>query len=119
VPAPNPPRLERWPWLRQLLFQQRSGLFGVNQAIADELELYPEQHQLTEGNKHQERRKDGQYPSGLREPNLVISMLLFIVSIGLSLLGGDNLYRKRLLFGAALICGGWLLSCWGIFGWLF
>jgi hypothetical protein len=44
-------------------------------------------------------------------------MFLFVIAIGFGLFGGYNLYRERLLIGAALVLSGGLLDGPGVTEW--
>ena len=52
----------------------------------------------------------GKLVDGLRQPGLVVAMFLFVLAISFGLFGRHDLYRERLLIGAALVLSGGLLD---------
>jgi hypothetical protein len=91
---------------------------GVVKTFPDVSQLYKEEGKLAAANGHQKQGNTGQSPSGHGEPPFIrrmfICAVLFSVDLLLCLWGGENLYRKRYLIGAALIGIGGLLACVGL-----
>jgi hypothetical protein len=91
---------------------------GILYALAHQAQLPEEQCDLSASDESQQQGEPGQRPRRGRQPPFVRRMFicaaLFFIDICLALWGGENLYRKRYLIGAALIGAGGLLACAGL-----
>ena len=93
-------------------------MFSIGEAVAYEPQLPHEQKNLNTSNNYQAEGKQSQQSSINRQPPFGRRFCIALVSIffGLiwSLFGGNALYDKRHLLGAALILEGWFLAGGGI-----
>jgi hypothetical protein len=94
------------------------GFFSVVNTLPHQAQLPEKQCDLTSRNERQKQSEPSQNPSRSRQPPFIRRMLvcaaLFLADLCLALWGGENLYRKRYLIGAAVIAGGGLLACIGL-----
>jgi hypothetical protein len=91
---------------------------GIDQTLTHDSKLPPKQANLRYRCDEEKYGGDSEHPRPKRQVvyirRLLLAVLFGLIGVGLSCLGGNYLYKDRLLLGASIILSGGLLGCCGL-----